>query len=64
VNGTNALYISLNMLGVEPGDEVLVPPFTFVATVNVVLRQHALPVFVDSDIDTFQIDARKIEPLI
>ena len=64
VNGTNALYISLNALGVEPGDEVLVPPFTFVATVNVVLRQHALPVFVDSDIDTFQIDPRKIEPLI
>ena len=64
VNGTNALYISLNMLGVEPGDEVIVPPFTFVATVNVVLRQHALPVFVDSDLDTFQIDAKKIEPLI
>jgi dTDP-4-amino-4,6-dideoxygalactose transaminase len=64
VNGTNALYTSLNALGIEPGDEVLVPPFTFVATVNVVLRQHALPVFVDSDLDTFQIDARKIEPLI
>ena len=64
VNGTNALYISLNVLGVEPGDEVLVPPFTFVATVNVVLRQHALPVFVDSDVDSFQIDPRKIEPLI
>ncbi len=64
VNGTNALYISLNALGIEPGDEVLVPPFTFVATVNVVLRQHALPVFVDSDLDTFQIDARKIEPLV
>mgnify|MGYP003801504955 CR=1 FL=1 len=64
VNGTNALYTSLNTLGVEPGDEVLIPPFTFVATVNVVLRQHALPVFVDSDLDTFQIDARKMEPLI
>ena len=37
VNGTNALFISLNALGIEPGDEVLVPPFTFVATVNVVL---------------------------
>ena len=64
VNGTNALFISLNMLGVEPGDEVLVPPFTFAATVNVVLLQHALPVFVDSDVDSFQIDPRKIEPLI
>jgi perosamine synthetase len=64
VNGTNALFIALNVLGVEPGDEVLIPPFTFIATVNVVLRQHALPVFVDSDVDTFQIDPRKIEPLI
>ncbi len=64
VNGTNALYISLNMLGVEPGDEVLLPPFTFVATVNVILRQHALPVFVDSDVDSFQIDPGKIEPLV
>ena len=64
VNGTNALLISLNALGVEPGDEVLIPPFTFVATVNVVLRQHALPVFVDSDLDTFLMDPAKIEPLI
>ena len=64
VNGTNALFISLNVAGIEPGDEVLVPPYTFVATVNVVLRQHALPVFVDSDADTFQIDPRKIEPLV
>lgn len=63
-NGTSALYISLNMLGIEPGDEVLVPPYTFVATVNAVIRQHALPVFVDSDIDSFQMDPRKIEPLI
>jgi len=38
-----------------------VPPYTFVATVNAVLLQHALPVFVDTDPETFQIDARKIE---
>jgi perosamine synthetase len=63
-NGTAALYTSLNALGVEPGDEVLVPPYTFIATVNVVLRQHALPVFVDSDIETSQMDARKIEAAI
>lgn len=59
-NGTSALFTSLNALGVGPGDEVIVPPYTFVATVNVVLLQHALPVFVDTDIDSFQIDARKI----
>jgi dTDP-4-amino-4,6-dideoxygalactose transaminase len=64
VNGTNALIISLNMLGIEPGDEVLVPPYTFVATVNAVLRQHALPVFVDSDADSFQMDPKKIDGLV
>lgn len=63
-NGTSALFASLNALGVEPGDEVVVPPYTFVATINVVLRQHALPVFVDTDLETFQVDARKLEAAI
>jgi dTDP-4-amino-4,6-dideoxygalactose transaminase len=63
-NGTSALIISLNALGVGPGDEVIVPPYTFVATVNAVLLQHALPVFVDTDPETSQIDARKIEAAI
>jgi dTDP-4-amino-4,6-dideoxygalactose transaminase len=63
-NGTSALFASLNALGIGPGDEVLVPPYTFVATINVVLLQHALPVFVDSDRQTFQMDARKIEAAI
>ena len=51
-------------MGVEPGDEVIVPPYTFIATVNVVLRQYALPVFVDSDRETMQMDARKLEAAI
>lgn len=63
-NGTAALFVSLNVLGVEPGDEVIIPPYTFIATANVVLRQHALPVFVDSDLETFQIDHRKLEASI
>ena len=42
-NGTASLFIALNVLGVEPGDEVIIPPYTFIATLNVVLRQHALP---------------------
>ena len=63
-NGTSALFCSLNGLGIGPGDEVLVPPYTFVATINVVLLQHALPVFVDTDRETFQIDAKKIEARI
>ncbi len=63
-NGTSALFNSLNALGVGPGDEVLVPPYTFVATVNVVLLQHALPVFVDTDPATFQMDAAKVDAAI
>jgi dTDP-4-amino-4,6-dideoxygalactose transaminase len=63
-NGTSALIISLAALGIGPGDEVIVPPYTFIATVNAVLLMHALPVFVDSDIETLQIDARKIDAAI
>jgi dTDP-4-amino-4,6-dideoxygalactose transaminase len=63
-NGTSALITSLNALGIGPGDEVIVPPYTFVATVNAVLLQHALPVFVDTDPETSQIDAPKIEAAI
>jgi dTDP-4-amino-4,6-dideoxygalactose transaminase len=63
-NGTTALVTSLNALDVGPGDEVLVPPYTFVATINAVLLQHALPIYVDSDRETFQMDADKIEASI
>jgi dTDP-4-amino-4,6-dideoxygalactose transaminase len=63
-NGTSALITSLAALGVGPGDEVIVPPYTFVATINAVLMHHALPIFVDTDPETFQIDARKLEPAI
>lgn len=63
-NGTSALITSLAALGVGPGDEVIVPPYTFVATVNAVLLTHALPVFVDSDRETFQIDARRVQAAI
>jgi len=63
-SGTTALLTSLNALDIAPGDEVLVPPYTFVATVNVVFMQHALPVFVDTDRETFQMDAGKLEAAI
>jgi dTDP-4-amino-4,6-dideoxygalactose transaminase len=63
-NGTTSLFTALNALGIGPGDEVIVPPYTFIATVNVVLLQHALPIFVDTDPETFQIDARKLESAI
>jgi dTDP-4-amino-4,6-dideoxygalactose transaminase len=63
-NGTSALFTSLSALDIGPKDEVLVPPYTFVATVNVVLLRNALPVFVDTDPETSQIDAGKIEAAI
>lgn len=63
-NGTSALYASLNALDVGPGDEVIVPPYTFEATINVVLLQFALPIFVDTDRQSMQIDAGKIEDAI
>ncbi|SEG10788.1 DegT/DnrJ/EryC1/StrS family aminotransferase [Parabacteroides chinchillae] len=63
-SGTAALYSMLGALNLGPGDEVIIPVYTFVATYNVVTLNYALPVFVDSDIETFQIDARKIEPAI
>ena len=63
-NGSTALLTSLYALDVGAGDEVIVPPYTFVATVNAVLLRGALPIFVDTDIETFQIDARKVEQAI
>jgi dTDP-4-amino-4,6-dideoxygalactose transaminase len=63
-SGTTALYCSLGALGIGPGDEVIVPPYTFLATVTVVLQHYALPVFVDSDRETFLMDARKLEAAI
>jgi perosamine synthetase len=59
-NGTSALYAAINALGVSPGDEVIVPPYTFVATVNIVLLNYALPVFADSDPGTFMMDPRTL----
>ena len=62
--GTTALFAALAALEVGPGDEVIVPPYTFIATVNVVLLHHALPIFVDTHSETHQIDASKIDAAI
>ncbi|GAB4236811.1 MAG: hypothetical protein Kow00109_10480 [Acidobacteriota bacterium] len=64
VNGTNSLYAALAAVGVEPGDEVIVPPYTFVATVNAVVQHYALPVFTDTDPETFQMDPDSVEERI
>jgi perosamine synthetase len=63
-SGTTALFTSLGALGIGPGDEVVVPPFTFLATVTSVLLHYAMPVFVDSDINTFLMDPEKLESVI
>ena len=60
-NGTHALITSLHALGVGGGDEVITTPFTFVASVESILLNNALPVFVDIDPVTWQIDPDKIE---
>lgn len=61
---TTALHLSLVALGIGPGDEVLVPDFTFPATANVVVQQHALPILVDIDLDTFTIDIEDLRSKI
>lgn len=63
-SGTNALYTMLGALNIGPGDEVIIPPYTFIATYNAVVLHYGLPVFVDTDIESFQIDANKIEAAI
>jgi dTDP-4-amino-4,6-dideoxygalactose transaminase len=63
-NGTHALITALRCLGVGVGDEVIVPPYTFVATIDVVFLTGALPIFVDTDRETFQINPDKIEEKI
>jgi len=62
--GTTALTAALQAVGVGPGDEVIVPTNTFVATAQAVFNNYALPVFVDSDPATVLIDADKIEARI
>ena len=60
-NGTDALYIALMSLGLEPGDEVIVPSFTFVSTVEVICLLGLIPVFVDIEPDTFLLNSSLIE---
>ena len=64
VNGTNALVCAVANLDIGAGDEVIVPPYTFIATIQAVLMNGAMPVFVDTDPETFQIDVSKIEEKI
>lgn len=63
-NGTDALQIALMALGLKPGDEVITPSFTYVATTEVIALLGLKPVFVEVDKDTFCIDVSQIEAAI
>ena len=63
-SGTDALLISLMALGIGPGDEVILPAFTFAATAEVVLLAGATPVLVDVEADTCNVDVAAIEQAI
>ncbi|OHB69720.1 MAG: hypothetical protein A2V70_16225 [Planctomycetes bacterium RBG_13_63_9] len=63
-SGTTALLTALHVMGVDAGDEVIVSPFTFIATYNVCLMHKALPVFADTDPATLTMDPASIESRI
>ncbi len=63
-SGTTALIVSLHVMDVDAGDEVIVSPYTFIASYNAILTQMALPVFADTDPATLTVDPASIESRI
>ena len=63
-NGTASMEIALKALGIGPGDEVIVPAYTYVASATCVLQVNAIPIFVDIDPDTYNINPDLIEAAI
>jgi len=61
---TTGAFLALRALGIGPGDEVIVPSYTFIASVNVVSHVGATPVFADIDPFTWNVDPAEVEPLI
>jgi len=63
-NGTDALQIALMALGLQPGDEVITPSFTYIATVEVIALLRLKPMFVDVDADTFTLNIDSVKKAI
>ena len=63
-SGTAALHLALLAVGVSPGDEVIAPSHSFIATANAIVLCGATPVFVDIDRETFNLDARLVDAAI
>lgn len=63
-NGTVAIHLALMALDIRPGDEIIVPAFTYVASVNTIAQTGAVPVFVDSLASTWQIDSEQVRKKI
>ena len=63
-NGTDALLLAMMAMDIQPDDEIITTPFSFIATAETVVLMKAKPVFVDIEEDTFNIDANKIEEAI
>jgi dTDP-4-amino-4,6-dideoxygalactose transaminase len=63
-NGNDGLRIALQAAGIQAGDEVIVPSYTFIATATAVLEVNAVPIFVDIDADTYNLDPKLIEAAI
>lgn len=64
VNGSVSLRLALIAIGVKPGDEIIVPPYTFIATASTVIECNCVPVFVDIEPDSYNLDPAKIEAAV
>jgi CDP-6-deoxy-D-xylo-4-hexulose-3-dehydrase len=63
-SGTSALWLAVDLLGCEPGDEVITSPLTFSSDIAPLVRSGIVPAFVDVDVDTLQIDVTSIEEMV